>query len=253
MTPATQREIWGTDTLLRPRVYEVTDEAVTWSEVEPVAPTLELDTLLDDFCDLANAHPEEMAAFMVRYAVPELYGSELTDDSSVRSRRPGRVAVRSVRRFARGVAASRRVAADLVVRRPGDLADWRDMQEVGRFVWGPARDDLDDWKLGRERFAQWMTKFLDDAGMTVRAEWRATRGLALEPSPTSLLGVVALLLSREVGAEAPTPATRAAAASTVLGRPAPASASTATGRSASASSSAEPGGVARATPLHEGG
>ena len=57
MTPATQREIWGTDTLLRPRVYEVTDEAVTWSEVEPVAPTLELDTLLDDFCDLANARP----------------------------------------------------------------------------------------------------------------------------------------------------------------------------------------------------
>ena len=195
-----------------------------------------------------------MAAFIVRYAVPELYGSELTDDSSVRSRRPGRVAVRSVRRFARGVAASRRVAADLVVRRPGDLADWRDMQEVGRFVWGPARDDLDDWKLGRERFAQWMTKFLDDAGMTVRAEWRATRGLALEPSPTSLLGVVALLLSREVGAEG---AYSCDSCGSSVYRSRPPRAGQArllqpAGVQARAAAP-EPGGVARATPLHGGG
>lgn len=193
MTPATQREIrfYGT---VHPKDVIVDGGSLTWSPLEKSAPpqTWSITTLLDDFADLERATDDEMATFVSRYGLPEVSTS---DD------RDRRLSINVLRRAARGVAAARRVGAALTTRRHGALEDWMEMQHVLGNTWVVDPDDWDDWVLGRERFAEWITWWMREAGVTNFADWRGSRGLSLEPESATLFGVIAILVSREIGSE----------------------------------------------------
>ena len=191
--PESQHGVWVTRSLVRPVDPKASDSRVTWSGLEQV-PDCSLESLLDDFCALAQAEPDEMAAFCLCYAIPDGLRVVVTAED-------GGLSVRGLRRAARAIAAARRVGAALVTRRPGSRKDWMDMQGTGLGGWVVEPDDWDDWKLGRERFSRWLTKLLQETGTNVRADWLGTRGLGVEPEIGSFMSLVATLLAREVGAE----------------------------------------------------
>lgn len=147
--------------------------------------------LLDAVEELTRATADEMASFISTWGV--LHGSA----------GPGSAGVDELRRYARGIGAARRVGAALVTRLPGARADWLSLQLVLSESWAPPEDpdDWNDWKLGRERFARWVSRLFAETGVTARADWVGLRGLAIEPGAESLAGLIAILLAREVGAE----------------------------------------------------
>ena len=75
------------------------------------------------------------------------------------------------------------------------------MQWATGGAWAVEEDDWSDWKLGRERFAHWLTSVFQSTGVTAEADWLGARSLAIEPAATDLLSTIAILLGREVGAE----------------------------------------------------
>lgn len=75
------------------------------------------------------------------------------------------------------------------------------MQHCVDTGWLVEPDDWDDWKLGRERFARWLTEVLIDCDVNPYVEWRGARRLAADQHAGTLLGIIAILLVREVGAE----------------------------------------------------
>lgn len=166
-----------------------------------------IDGLLQSFCDLEKATPDEMAQFVARHGAPEVEGFEVTEGRAsnpqglrVDAARSGHLPVEGLRLHARGISAARRVGAALVTRRPGEMADWLDLQIFG-WHWSVDPEDWDDWKLGRERFAGWVSDLLGHGGVRLEADWLGTRGMALEPVAETFVGVIAVLLAREVGAE----------------------------------------------------
>ena len=173
-----------------------TDELISWTEVQlEHTQTRDHDEVLDDYCALAAAQPEEMAAFMVEWGVPRLRGTVPGDvDHS------GKVPVGELRRHARAVGAVPPGRA-LAVRRPGDPNDWTEAAGIApkSFTITPDADEIDDWKLGRENFDRLLTTFLVESRVSVRAIWRGSKALAIEPATPTLLGAIALLLAREVG------------------------------------------------------
>jgi hypothetical protein len=216
MTPATQRPVWARGRWDRPRNPSPTADgsAVGWTESWAVDehPAFDLDPLLDDYSALSQAEPEEIAAFIARYGVPELASLETTDGSEsnplrapVQTKRAGSILVGDVRRHARGIAATRRLAASLVTRHTGDPADWADawkwlVPSGGIRVMD--REDLDDYKLCREHFADLLSDFLAEGDVLTRAEWPGGgRRLALGPEAGTFIGALGILLAREVGAE----------------------------------------------------
>lgn len=205
MTPATQKPIFS-GFVIQPVDPEVVHgdrgDEITWEKVNPGGGQFPLDHLLDDFCRLAYAQPEEMAAFVARYAVPEVDGFEV-NDSWVRSMRSGRVSIRAIRDAARAVAAARRIGAGLVSRQPGDSRDWLDLQTgfgVG-FVHHQDPEDQTDWKIQREDFAQYLSAAFEKWGVSMQVDWLGSRGLAFVPHTESFMGGLLVMLAREVGAE----------------------------------------------------
>ena len=197
-----------TEAFVVPTSVEVTESLLSWATTHPGWPDDWPGTehLLDDFCDLAQATPDEMAAFLTRYGAPEI-GEPFSDGSDnplgapVASRRAGTLGVTRLRRYARALAAARRIAADLSSRRVGELADWLELQEVLGWAWTVPKDEWDDWKLGRERFARWLTEVLHRSGASVVVEWVGRRGLAVDPSTSTLVGLMWIMLAREVAGE----------------------------------------------------
>lgn len=205
MTPATQELLWtpwGSQWTF-PIDPTADDSRITWQTSVPEGWPDEwpgIGMLLDDFCDLERAQPAEMAAFVARYGAPELGKDQWLSRGGGSS---GWLSVSALREHARAFSAARRLGAALVMRRPGDREDWFRLDGAGiptrgaRTMWS----DLEDWKLGRERFADWLTLLMRELDVATTAQWRGVRGLALDPSPGTLLGAIALLLAREVGAE----------------------------------------------------
>lgn len=213
MTPETQRGVWAHGRWVRPRNPVADELRVTWAEsyADDEAPPFGLDGLLDEYCALAQAEPDEVAEFVSRYGVPEVEGAEASEGREsnpfgfpVQTMRAGSVPIAALRRHAKAVQAFRRLAAALVVRQPGDRADW--VSVVNRLTLGDGvflvdPEDLDDWKLGREHLARLLTLLMEEADVGLEADWLGTRGLALEPRVGTFVGLVAVLLAREVGAE----------------------------------------------------
>lgn len=168
------------------------DRHIRWTEVWETPPEGHWPGtahLLDDFCALAHAEPGVIAEFVAAYGVPELRGSLA-----------GSVRVRSLRRQARAIAAARRASSHLVGRRVPDAADWAEMSWADGFTEVVDPDDARDWRLERERFARWLSRVFAKTGVTAEALWLGQRGLAIEPTHGGLLGLIAILLAREVGA-----------------------------------------------------
>jgi len=199
-SPAAQKGLCA-ERLVVPTQVRVEEPWLVWTETHPDPPDdWGLVSLLEDFCELAEADAEEMARFTERYGVAEVRGTEVRD-SFVRSQRAGQIPTRQLRHHARALSAGRRVAAALVTRRPGDMGDWVKMQHATGQGWVVSPDDWGDWKLGRERFADWLSVLLEQSETTAMADWLGARRLAVEPVARGLLGIVTLLLAREVGAE----------------------------------------------------
>lgn len=177
------------------------DSRISWKRTHPSMPEHWPGTgpLLGDFCELERAQPAEMASFVARYGMPEIRDGHVTEGpGTTRSTRAGWISVGDLREHARACSAARRLGAALVVRRPGDPEDWHRLEGVGIHT---RADDVGDWKLGRERLAYWLTELMRQADVGTGAEWLGSKGLALDPAPGTLLGVMVLLLAREIGAE----------------------------------------------------
>src|SRR5438132_566532 len=74
MTPATHQTIWSAEPVRLARsVSVVEDSKLEWTDLAEAGDGWPgIDGLLDAFCDLADAQPEEMAAFLETWGVPEL-------------------------------------------------------------------------------------------------------------------------------------------------------------------------------------
>jgi hypothetical protein len=207
MTPEVQLPVWARGRWVHPLEPVAKDGWITWRRNNVDFRSAGIEGLLDSYCSLERALPEEMAEFVATHGAPEVEGFEVTAGRernprgiSVESERGGRLPIDALRRHARGIAAARRVGAALVERKHGRIADWVDMQ-IFQWHWTVDPDEWDDWKLGRERFAEWTTDLLRQGAVGMQADWLGTRGLALDPVAESFLGVIAILLSREIGAE----------------------------------------------------
>lgn len=197
---------------MRPRDPFVTpDEGhiaweVAWSSDD--APAWGIDGLLDAYCSLARSQPEEMAAFVAEYGVPEVRGYEVSEGVHgplglrAQTMQAGRIPIRELRWHARAVDAARRVSARLVMRRCGEASDWvAILNDLDPGAGLRGRDDLGDWKLERELFTACLSDLLETGRVGMLADWLGSKSLALEPVARSFVGVIGLLLAREVGAE----------------------------------------------------
>lgn len=214
MTPAEQQGVWGFGRWARPSNATATETHIEWTEswVDTEGPEWGIEGLLDAYCALASAQPEEMAAFVNIYGAPEIGGMTVTEGResnpfgfAVQSRRAGSIPVRELRWHARATEAARRIGALLVMRRCGDRDDWADVVNHlvphYRGIRVGIMDALGDWKLEREFLARVITDFLEDAQVYIGADWLGARRLAMEPRTGTFVGVIAILLAREVGAE----------------------------------------------------
>jgi hypothetical protein len=205
MTPATRQGVWSASALLIPTRVTVSAERLSWSSFRSKDdhgwPGSE--GLLEAFTGLAVAEPAEMAAFMETYGVPELCGKHGLPDRHV----GGYCAIggadekhyvnpSAIRRVARAFLAAQSLANALSVRRIGEVQDWVDLQwTIKRSLFHP---DNRDWPTGRVRLAHWLTCLLRDCGVAPLARWDGAR-LHVTSEAGGLLGVLAVLLSRELG------------------------------------------------------
>ncbi|MDI6912213.1 hypothetical protein [Nocardioides sp.] len=214
MTPATQEELWFRGgRIIRPQDPTAQDGDIVWSREHDDAPASPgPDDLLDRYCRLAIATPEEVAEFIAANGLPEVGGFKGTDGKEPDWRQqfpddPGRVPANRIREHARAVAAARRVGAALVARRPGELDDWLDahrfLNPSERRATRPAwlQQELGNWSFERERFAGLVSDFLAASGVYTGVNWSDYKRLAIVPVRSTFLGAIALLLAREIGAE----------------------------------------------------
>ncbi len=168
--------------------------------------------MLRGFVSLAAAQPEEMAAWLERYGVLALcqHGHPV-EGACVFKTCPGMldggraVDVRAVRDVARTFGAALRLASQLARRKPGDRADWVELQNLlgsGSLPAVQVPGDRADYRLQQERYAQWLERCFEQCRIGHEIRWRARGGLQVTPMPTSLVGVLVFLLYREnVGRE----------------------------------------------------
>jgi hypothetical protein len=195
MTPATRRDIRLLGhALLVPVSPRATETRVEWDKAPADAKNWPgTERLLDDFCGLASATPDEMADFVGLYGAPEVRGSVIDV--------PGSVPVTPLRRAARAIAAGRRVGADLADRRPGAVADWVEMQHaLNGWAWVTPPSQWRYWRAGRERYASWLSAVLRSAGVEPEVEWAERGVLRVGVATPTLLGLVGILMAREVTA-----------------------------------------------------
>lgn len=212
MTPATQSPIPAQLELHRPVGVRVTDAVISWASEREFKdgewPGTE--AMLESFERLAQAQPEEMAAWMSAYGVLRLcaHGHPIGACVIRSCRGPledgHAINVRDVRDAARTFDAAHRIAGRLQHRRavPGDRADWMDLQNllgggVGLTMLQEP-DDVADYGLQRDRLARWLEACLERVGVGFEVRWRARTGIQAEPMARDLLGVLVLLLYRSI-------------------------------------------------------
>jgi hypothetical protein len=166
--------------------------------------------LLAAFVALAQAQPEEMAAFMQTYGVLELCARHglpaWHGDRGCVIGEPGAPYLdpAAVRRCARGFAAARRLGDALSARKAGQLQDWADLQAAAGRGW-PANPvlalDVDDanWRLGRAKLANWLTVMLRACRVSPAVVWEPRHRLHVTSVSWGPLGKLVVLLTRELG------------------------------------------------------
>lgn len=201
--------------ILRPGDPTADGNEVRWTEWLDKAPVKPLSQLLDAYCALAAGLPDELVAFVRDWGVPELghiHGDpEKRADWSTELAAPKFLPMDRVREHARGLTAARRLGAALTTKQPTELSDWRD---ANRFLDPSSRnvnwpnpympDEItrNDWRLEREHFGTLLSRALRSPyGVGVGVNWVDQNRLALNPVANSLVGVVLLLLAREVGSD----------------------------------------------------
>ena len=207
-TPTTHRGIW-VESVALPTDLVTTDSVISWSQAKTRSEELTADdmaagtdTLLEDFLALASADPEQMAAFMARYGVLELCGEHGQPDEHDEGafcqllevddgRRLG-VSVQHVRRAARAFA---------------DLAQWGHSTRQG--LKRRPRSGIDAQMLlggflrgrnltDRARIADYLTMLNRQTGVRPLVTWE--KRVSVTFAANGLLGVLAILLTREIAA-----------------------------------------------------
>lgn len=199
-------------------VHVGNDGHLFWQEALPEDDRHELpsEDLLGAFTALAMATPAEMATFMETYGVPELCAAHGQPDqhrpilrphlrsAPIRAAHKGRycpigfdeyvggpyVTDSAVRTTARAFVAAQRLGTALSARTDGDPDDWRELSLVGEQV---------GWRSDRGMLADWVTELLASCGVRPVAMWEPNRRLTVVHEADGLLGVLAVILSREIG------------------------------------------------------
>jgi len=194
---------------LMPIDLRVTDSMLSWTrENTGTAGWPGTDELLERFMRLRDADPEEMANFVGEYGAPELCQHGRPDhhdavggracpfageDQGQRS-----ISITHLRRAARAFAAARELGQQLRVRRAGDPRLWADLQLL--LLSGSPGGD---WCRGRRLLAKWLTTLLAECDVRPLARWPGgAMSLSVVPEARGLLGVLAVLLQRDLQAGA---------------------------------------------------
>lgn len=206
MTALSRKPVPSRAPIWTPSPVTVVDEGtLVWSKPKPADDCWPgTDGLLDHFCELASALPEEMAAFLMRYGLPELCFEHGRPDHHTEGEYCPLTAgdtwtslsVRHLRIAARAYSAIRRGTARLAVRQSVDEDDWRNLQVfIGGF---PVLKD-------RSFFGQrmWLAEYLRwlfmATGIGYDVTWpRGTKQPQLSYEADGLLGAITLLLWRDI-------------------------------------------------------
>jgi len=218
-TPTTHRGIW-VESVYLPQDLVATDSVISWARAGRSglvrlrggewtdADLAGTDTLLSDFIALASADPEQMAAFMARYGILELCGEHGRPDGHDHGyfcplldvddgHRQG-VEVRTVRRAARAFADLRQWGQAVRVGLKPSAVSGQDSQLLmpssGFRSGRKGSRDLTD----RERIAQLLTRLNRETGVGPLVTW--DKRLSVTFAAGGLLGVLAILLTREIAA-----------------------------------------------------
>lgn len=203
MTPATQTELYvHRGGITRPKDPIARDGWVRWSTLwDGDAPLSPVDELLPDYCALASATGDDAAAFVAKWGVPELEGGQ-ADATGM----PQSLPVARLYEHALAVAAARRIGDALASKQLGDSADWRHvayllnpLKRKGQMSPQMSQELGTSWQLEREHFGALLTDAMRGAGVGTVANWVDQDRLTLTPGAQGLVGVVMLLLAREVG------------------------------------------------------
>lgn len=184
----------------------MSDTALAWSSIREEADWPGTEHLLSRFIRLASADAAEMNEFAQFYGVPELcYMHGRPDRHGRRDELRGycpllndsgtpTVKTSSVRNAARAVAAIQKLGTSLAARQDGEPDDWSDLQGFA----GPCPWQRGAWQRNRKVLAEAITRLLNDAGVAPIARWDRPR-LTVTSEADGLLGVILVLLAREVG------------------------------------------------------
>lgn len=203
MTPASRRPIPSRSTFAVPTAVSIEGDDLVW-ESSHDATFQPGDDVLEAFIGLAVAVPEEMAAFLTTYGVPELCEAHGLPDRHERRRSGGgaycpagpRLSMAHLRLAARAFGAARRVGLALSAATPGNLDDWLELQNLNHGI--PVPGPPYTWQQGRDAFADWLTDLLRDCGVRPLASWKRSH-LVVTSEADGLLGTLAVLLARETG------------------------------------------------------
>lgn len=163
------------------------------------------DGLLDRFCELESALPEEMAAFLMTYGLPELcyqhgqpdYHKGAEADCPVsKGETWTSLSVRHLRIAARAYSAVRRASARLAIRQCMEPDDYRYLQA---FRPGFLVTKDRSFFMQRTYLAEYLTWLFAASGIRHLASWpRGTKQPQLSFEVDGLLGLLTLLLWRDI-------------------------------------------------------
>ncbi len=204
--------VWSSAPVQVPTDLAVVDDLwLRWADVKSAGDDWPgVGDLLDDFGALAAADPNGMAAFVGSYGVLELCGEHgkpdghTIDDTGMycaMRRDAGHTLlwVWSIQRMATGVAAARRIGRDLSNGKLGSATDWTNLQMLTRQAF--RRPEY--YKQGRRFFGEILTTYLRDCRVRPLVRWDESRPRPqMTVEADGLIGVIALLLRREVASGA---------------------------------------------------
>lgn len=164
--------------------------------------------VLEDVSHLSRADPKDMRAFFKNYGILELCGKHGAPDRHFPMgerrcpfvARDGREGVRisHIRALARAIESAPRIARALSDRSVLRWEDgWNDLEALVPHKFRPVPEELDDWKLAREHFANLMELFVRATAPHIGVRWGWKESLRLETVDNGLIGVIADLLIRE--------------------------------------------------------
>jgi hypothetical protein len=187
------------------RVTVVDEASLVWDTPAPAGDSWPgTDNLLDHFCELESAHPEEMADFLRWYGLPELcfehgrpdhhtegeYCPLTTGDTWTS------LSVRHLRIAARAYSAIRRGSARLAIRQSVDEKDWLNLQVfIGGFSVMKDRSFFGQ----RSWLAEYLRWLFMSTGIGHDVTWpRGAKHPQLSSEADGLLGTITLLLWRDI-------------------------------------------------------